>query len=178
MATPSDLTQTGETLILALVNAANTNLVNGPLTTDNVTLGAPAVETGDKNSSVVLTGVAGNGYANTQTFTYNRLDIQSDVMNHIAPSGATLVNASYATVADLVAPLNSAYNLGLVSADISNGSDAITLTDGAGNATVTMAAASLKYIGELSVAITQMQADLATVVTNTELDGLTPPTGS
>lgn len=173
MSTPSDLTQTGETLILAMVNAANPTPVNGPVSTSNVTFGTPTVISGLENTSITLTG--SGAYAGTQTFAYNRLDIQTDVMSILAPSGATLANASFATVADLIAPLNTAYALGLVTDDIANGSDAVTLTNGAGSASITMATGSLKFIGELSVAITQAQANLATAVTTTELDGLTPP---
>lgn len=151
--TGSDLTQTGETLILQMANDANPNLSAGPLSATNVTLGTVSTLTGTPNSAIALTAVANQGYSGSVTVTYNRLDIQTSVMAVLAPTGATLAKGSFTVVADLLPALNTAYNLGLVADDLANGATVLNLTNGAGSATLVMAPTSLKYLGTLTVTI-------------------------
>ena len=178
--TPTYLNHDGETILLDLINGANTDsLTNGALTESSVTFGAPTAGTvGDDNTSIVVTAVSGQGYKDDVTVTYLRLDIQKDVMSVLAPSGAALTGNTFAKISDLIAPLNSEYKIGLVASDVANGSDALSLTDGAGTGTITIADASLKYIGTLAVTIGTGQISLTTAVANTTLPGLVGPTAS
>ena len=175
MSTPSDLTQSGENLVLGMVNAANTDLPNGPLSSSNVTLGAPTATGASPNTSVEFSAIASHGYTGSVTCTYDRLDISADVFSVLAPGGATLVDASYATIADLLAPLNTAYAINLQAGDISNGATALSLTEDAGTATIEIASTCLTYTGSLVVTITQPQLALSSVITTTALTGLTAP---
>ena len=180
MSTPSNLTQTGEVLLLALINTQNPNLPNGALTNANVTLGTPTASGTTPNSSLAVNAVAGQGYQGSVTVTYNRLDIQNDVFSVLAPSGATVVNTggTMAAISDVVAAINASYNLNIVEADVSNWTTALSLTEDAGSCTIDIAAGSLVYTGTLNVAITQQQVALSQAVTNTDLSGLTPPAPS
>jgi hypothetical protein len=177
MSTPSDLTQTGQTLVYGLINAANPNLQNGALSAVNTTLGAPAGTGSTPNTSVQVSAVANQGYTGNVTVNYNRLDIQNQVFSVLAPSGATVVNAggSMATVNDVVTAINSTYNLNLQAGDVSNASTELSLSEDAGSCTIEIAAGSLTYTGSLNVTITQQQVALSQAVTTTALSGLTPP---
>jgi hypothetical protein len=177
MSTPSDLTQTGPTLLYGLINAANPSLPNGALSATNTTLGAPASTGSTPNTSVAVAAVTNQGYTGSVTVNYNRLDIQNDVFSVLAPSGATVVNTggTMAAISDVVAAINSAYNLNIQQSDVSNWSTALSLTDDAGSCTIDIATGSLTYTGTLSVTITQQQVALSQAVTQTSLSGLTPP---
>lgn len=176
MATPSDLTQTGKTLIFALINTANPSLVNGAIDDSNVTLSAPAVLTSDasgKNTKLTLTAKADQGYTGTADVTYNRLDLQA-VADIKVPGGLSLVDASYATGADLIAAINTALGTALVAGDFTNASTAISGSYPR-TATLTAVTTSLVFVGSLAVTITEPQVALADALTTTDLDGLTAP---
>jgi hypothetical protein len=179
MSTPSDLTQLGPALVYALVNAANSaHLTNGPLSPANATVGAPTALSSDpsgKNTAVTLTAIIGQGYTGTVNIDYNRLDIQADVFAVLAPAGATLVNAAFATNADLLAPLNAAYNLNLQPSDLETPAAAIDTSALPMEVTLNIALTSLTYLGNLVVTITAPQVALASVITDTSMDGLTGP---
>lgn len=180
MSTPSDLTQTGQTLVYGLINAANPNLQNGALTTVNTSFGAPAGTGSTPNTSLQVTAVDNQGYSGQVTVNYNRLDIQNQVFSVLAPSGASVVNtnSAMATVGDVLAAINSTYNLNLQEGDVSNGATALSLTNDAGSCTIEIDPGSLAYTGSLNVTITQAQVPLNQAVTTTTLAGLTPPSAS
>lgn len=180
MSTPSDLTQSGPTLVYQMVNTANATLPNGPLSASNSTLGTPNATGSTPNTSIQISATAGQGYTGNVTVNYARLDIDTDVFSVLAPSGATVINAggTMAHVSDVVTALNAAYNLNLQQSDVSNWSSALSLADDAGSATIQIAAGSLVYLGSLVVTITQQQYALSSVVTTTNLDGLTAPSAS
>lgn len=177
---PSDLTQTGETLLYALINVANAPLQNGDLTNTNTSLAAPAVTGSSPNTSVLVTATANQGYSGSVTVSYNRLAIDTDVFSAIAPGGATVVNTggTMATVADVVAAINTAYSLNLQAADVSNGATALSLTNDAGSCTIQIAAGSYTYTGSVMVTITQEQVALSSAITTPTLGGLIPPAAS
>lgn len=176
MATPSDLTQPGKTLLYSLINVANPGLVNGSLSDANVTVSAPAILSGDpsgKNTKVTLTSIADAGYTGTADVTYNRLDIQVDVSDHVAPNGLSIEDdpdTAYATVADLLPAINTALTMNLQSADITNGTDPITGTYPKA-ASVTVVTTSLAFIGSLAVTITQPPPPMGDMVTDQSLNG-------
>lgn len=180
MATPSDLTQTGKNLVFGLINNANPGLVNGALDTTNVTLGNPSALNGDasgKNTKVTVTAIAGQGYTGTADVKYNRLNLQTDVADLILGGAFSLVDADYATVADLLTAINAALGLTLQAADLSNAATAISGTYPK-TATVTVATTHLALFGSLTVTITEPQLDLATEVTVLDLDGIPEPGGA
>lgn len=177
MSTPSDLTQTGEALLYSLVNAANPSLQNGALSSANVTLAAPAATGSTPNTSVALSAITDHGYSGTISVSYNRLAIDTQVFNVLAPGGATVVNSggTMVTVSDVVAAINSAYAINLQAEDVSNGSTALSLTANAGSCTIQVAAGSYTYTGSLNVTITGEQVALSSAITTTSLPGLNPP---
>lgn len=177
----SDLTKTGPALIFAMINTANSaTLTRGVASATNMTFGVPAVLAGGdasgKNTSLAVTAVAGQGYTSppSVTITYNRLNIDTDVLAKLAPSGVSFVDAAYAKVSDLLAIVNSTYSLNLQAGDISNGNDALS---GAypRTATLTIAAGSLVYIGSAAITITQADVALSSAIATTNMDGLTGP---
>lgn len=179
MATPSDLTKTGIELVFDLINTDNSaTLTNGAASATNMTLAAPTALTGDasgKNSSISISAVAGKGYTGAPVVVkYNRLDIAADVMAKLAPGGATIVDNSYATVADLVVALNAKYSINLQPVDISNGSTAIS---GAypRSVEIDIAAGSYGYINKFTASVTQPDVALSAAIANTTLDGLNGP---
>ena len=145
----SDLTQSGPTLLLGLINAANPNLPNGPLTAGNVTLGAPSSNVGANNTQVTVTGVTGQGYSGTETFTYNRLDIGA-MFTGWGKTATLTGGAAFHQTTDLLAPLNAAYDLDLQPSDVVNE----TLTGTVPYSyTLKMAADSLTYLNQVNVQI-------------------------
>lgn len=181
MTTPSDLTQPGQALVFSLVNLANPNLQNGALSPTNVTLSAPTALTGDasgKNTSVVLSGIAGQGYFGDEVLYYNRLAIDTDVFAILAPDGASVLDDSttpFATVADALPALNAAYGLDLQPADISNGATAITGVYPK-TTSITMADGSLAYTGTLNLTIADPAGPaMSAMVTSQTLNGLNLP---
>lgn len=177
--TPSDLTQHGEALIYAMINTANPSPTNGAASGTNTTIGAPTALTSDpsgKNTSVVLTAISGQGYTGTETFYYDRLDIQTQVMAVKAPSGATLVNKlTYNTIADILVDLNAAYGLDILAADLSNSTASAVVNTYPGSLTLDIAATCLTYTGTLTVAITDPAIAVASVLSTTVMTGLIAP---
>lgn len=168
--------------VYTLINTANPSLPNGALDSTNTTLGAVAAAASGTvpNTSLLITAVAGEGYTGEVTVLYNRLDIQADVFSVLAPGGATVVNSggAMATVADVVAALNSTYNtltVEILDSDISNDTDALSLVNDAGSVTLTVASTSLAYTGTLAVQITQEQYYLQDVVTATTVGSIQAP---
>lgn len=178
MATPSDLSKTGPALVFGLINAANpSTFPAGPASATNVTLGVPSALTGDpsgQNTKLTVTAIANQGYTGSQDITYNRLDFTA-VLNVKTSNNLSIVDQSFATIADVIAYLNSTYNLNIQATDTSNETAAIS---GAypKSAEIIADAASLTYIGNVTFTITQPQVALSSAIANTSMDGLTAPT--
>lgn len=61
--------------VLALINAANPTAPT-PASLTNVTIGTPSSDSpSSKNTSILVTGVAGQGYSGFKLFTYDRIQI-------------------------------------------------------------------------------------------------------
>lgn len=147
----ASLNDTSSDLVYALINAANLNLPNGPLTATNSTLGTPAASGTTPNTTVTLTAVAGEGYTGEVTISYGRIDIGAMFTTWgdspvLVPSGA-----NYTTVAELIAYLNSTYTLDLQDSDVVTGS--IPAGPYPYSYTLTMNSASLAYIGTLPITL-------------------------
>lgn len=159
MSTPSDLTQTAEALIYALVNAANAGLAGNPASASNITLGTPTViSAGGDNTSLTLTAIPGHGYTGVDTVTYNRLDIAA-VFTALGVTPTLNGGSGYLNASDLLAPLKTAYGLNLQASDIVDGAI------GAGaypfSYNLVMAAGSLAYTGSVAVTLQNAAASLA-----------------
>lgn len=144
----SDLTQTGQTLLLGMINAANPSLPNGPLSTSNVTFGLPATGVNGKNTTISVSGIDGAGYTGAQSVDYDRLDIGVMFTNWAVtadvPNGPSYTNAS-----DLLPYLNTTYNLNVQVSDIVDG--AIGISSYPATYTLQMNVNSLTYTGSLDV---------------------------
>jgi hypothetical protein len=172
----SDLTQSGLTLILQLVNDLNSDtLTKGPLTSGNVTLGNPSgsPDGSSKNTQITLDSVDGGPYYGTQTVIYDRLDIGGMFTGWgINPSigGNSYINAS-----DTLASINSAYNLNLQPGDIIDGP--LNIGSYPATASLEISPNSLVYTGTLSLSLPGSTTELSSIVTNDVLTGFTLPSG-
>ena len=159
-------------LLLALINRDN----GSALTLSLVDLGAPAAsqEVG-KNTAVEVTAKAGSGYSGAVTVDYNRLNLQTDIAD--VATGVTLRfglgNAE--SLADFVPEINAALGINLGADDYID--DDLPEFAGTPNevqpASLDAAAGSLAYIGSLAFEIAGNDIALSTVITVTNLSGLT-----
>jgi len=177
----SDLTLSGQQLVVDMVNAANpSTLTDVPMVSTDVTYGVPAVLTDDPsghNSSLLLTAAAGSSlYEGSVTVTYNRLDI-GDVFAILAPQSVVVVPvddvSDYASASDIVTYLNSTYSVAIVAADYVQEATGLSVLPG--TYTLTAAESSLVYIGSVVINFQSTKKQLSSIVTNTSLGGLTDP---
>jgi hypothetical protein len=168
-----DLTLAPNACILALINRDNTSVVLPPAA---VTFGLPSTATtGTKNTQVTVSAVAGSGYKGSQVVNYNRLHLDSDVAT---PNAAVLTysKGDAVNISDFLPEINASLrNVTILAADIVDGVIP-TFTGTAGEthtATLTASEDSLRFIGSLTFTIKLDDIDLATVITTTNMDGLT-----
>jgi hypothetical protein len=142
----------GAQMVFDAINAANPSLQNGPVSASNVTLGTPTATGATPNTSVEMTGIAGQGYSGSDTITYDRIDIGAMFTTWgdnpaTVPNGATYTNAS-----DMLPTINATYGTDLQAADIVDG--AIGASSYPFAYSLVMAAGCLAYTGELAINIT------------------------
>lgn len=170
----TDLTKAPKDIIIGLINADNgTNIPVGLLE-----LGLPSVFVGARNTEITLTAGAGSGYSGSVDFTYNRLHLQTDVLD---ASGKTAVFplGDSVTKADFILELNELLNINLTPDDFEDG----PLPDFTGEPNETHSVQlvaktdSLIYIGSLTFDVKGEDVPLSSVLTVTQLNGLTyePP---
>nr|DAO31777.1 MAG TPA: Putative virion structural protein [Caudoviricetes sp.] len=102
---------TSQETIFDLIKKANPD---AELDTAKVTLGEPVVSTGAYNTEVTVTSIKNLGYANKQTFQYNRIDAGLYFLN-VLPK---LLVESATTTADLLPVINEQYGLTLTEDDV------------------------------------------------------------
>lgn len=102
---------TSQETIFDLIKKANPD---AELDTAKVTLGGPVVSTGAYNTEVTVTSIKNLGYANKQTFQYNRIDAGLYFLN-VLPK---LLVESATTTADLLPVINEQYGLTLTEDDV------------------------------------------------------------
>ena len=102
---------TSQETIFDLIKKANPD---AELDTAKVTLGEPVVSTGAYNTEVTVVAVKNLGYANKQTFQYNRIDAGLYFLN-VLPK---LLVESATTTADLLPVINEQYGLTLTEDDV------------------------------------------------------------
>lgn len=172
---------TAEDLFFGMINEANPSLGRGPLSADNVALSNPFVLIDDpsgKNTKVNVSGIAGEGYTGLVSFTYNRLDIQSQVADRLAPIGVIIQDSEFAIIADVVNEVNTTldlatYSLRLTAADVSNAADPIPATAYPKQITLNIVNNHLSYVGQLAVTI--VDGTMPDMVTEVALDGFNLP---
>lgn len=167
----TDFTKLPLDIIVDLINSTNAT----SLTKANLTFGAVSVlGSGNKNTGVTITAVAGSGYTGTRDLTYDRIDLAT-----VPGSRSTEFALGTATMAvDIIPAINAAYQLNLQPEDYEN--DALPTFDGAtphDKKPFILRAKAGSYIfrNQVSLLIDGNDIDLATLITTTELNGLTYP---
>lgn len=173
----SDLSKSFPTLLVEMINAKNPD---ENIKTTDIVIGAVATSTQDpgRNSEVLVTGVQGSGYTGQQTFYYNRLNLTT-----IVGSGDKAFDEEGKTkLSHVVAEFNTRFKTNLqVGVDYTE-ADLPTFTGAPGEAhdvTLTALSASYIYLGSVVLTVKSATRDLAEVLPNNMLDGLTyePPAG-
>lgn len=167
----SDLSKSFSALLLEMVKVANP--AETTITAAHYTFGTPTVATENgKNTSLVLSAVANSGFTGTQTVYYNRLDLTA-----IGATGDLQFDAEgKAKVSDAVAEFNARFKTNLVAGTDYTDADLPELTGAPGETqqvTVTALAGSHVYLGNVVITLKVATRDLAEVITNNNLNGLT-----
>lgn len=173
----SDLNKSFPVLMQEMVKAANP-VTAVDLLASHYTIGAatPSTEKEDRNTKSTLTAVANSGFANSQDVWYNRLDVEA-----IAATGNRNFDAEgKVKLSDLVAEFNTRFATKLTAGVDYTDGDLPEFTGAPGEEkTVTLTAlpASFIYLGEVELVLKAKTRDLAEVIANNVLDGLTyvPP---
>lgn len=174
----SDLTKTFPVLLHEMIKAANPVTAVDLLST-HYTRGAATVsaEQPNKNTKLTLTAVADSGFANTQDVWYSRLDVLDDIVT----TGNRNFDAEGKTkMSHLVAEFNSRFATKLEAGVDYTESDLPEFTGAPGEektVTLTILSTSYIYLGEVDLILKAATRDLAEVIANNVLDGLTyePP---
>lgn len=156
--------------VLAAINAANV-ATSTNITEAQVTVGAPTAAggTGGRNTTVLLTGINGQGIEGTRTFSYTRQALDAGAVASTAPASVVVLQADTReqTLAKVVAAL------GLVAEEIEDLSWTAPV-DQATPGTMTIAAVNpgYLYLGTRGVALHFVDADVpfAEVAPITDLD--------
>jgi hypothetical protein len=120
--TAAAILSTNLPLTQALLSQVNSNNpgIGRFLTNVNVTAAAPIVLSGDasnKNTSVVLTGIAGKGFANSVTIKYDRVGLADLIAASANPSNI-LPAAGQTSLSDFVTSFNTRYGAKLSTSDV------------------------------------------------------------
>lgn len=167
MSFTSDYTKSSVQIVLDLINNDN----GSALTAGTVNLSNPGAGGSGKNSSVVVTPQVGSGYIDDQTVFYNRVDIAT-----VPGARSKVFQVGDAThVSDLIAEINTAYNINLGAADYVDALlptfDGVTPHD-TKTFDVVAAANSLVWTGTLTLTLNGNDVSLRDVITVTVLSGL------
>lgn len=174
----SDLTKIPKQVMLDLINADNGSALTDAL----LDFGLPTAATGQtpaRNTELTVTAKAGSGYTGSVVVTYNRLNLNTGIL---VPSGkdATFVKGDAVKISDIVPELNALLNINLTADDYVDG-DLPSFVGGIPNETLDVSvvakADSLCYIGSLVFHMKSEEIELSSVITVTQLNGLTyvPP---
>jgi hypothetical protein len=177
MPTPSDLTQSGQALILALINEANPEMTP-PASAGNVTFGTPVDRSAQPgaitNTFMVATSIPQAGYSGNVTLSYNRIN-PSTLFALYGLNVLSMEQNDYAEQQDLLPAINAGFNLNMQPSDLATPAAALDLSAYPVNLTLTMAPASLTYFGSFDVKLIAKQLALNSVIQITSLDGLIGP---
>lgn len=162
-------TKTSQEILLDLINQSQTpesTLVSGDLS-----FGSASDNTGEGLGDTMLEVTATAQAApvtGSVVVTYNRVDIASVVGTKSVVFDVT-TETNYS---DLLTAINARYGINLATADIVDGPIPTATAEGT-SATLTIAAGALVFKGTLEITLDVPDVALSSVITNTELNGLT-----
>ncbi len=165
-----DFTKTPEEICLEMIK--QTNSTASALTTGMLTYGLPTVDTGDRNSIVTVTALAGSGYKGSVNMHYNRVDIAT-----IPGSRSKTFPIGDATkLSDFIPEINEAYAINLSPEDYTD----VDLVEFPGvnpnetqNVALVINPDSLCFIGTLTIIVMSDDILLSSVILNNVMNGLT-----
>ena len=157
--------------VLAAINAANT-ATSTNITESQVTAAAPVVASGTagRNTTVVLTGINGQGIEGSRTFSYIRQSLDAGAVSTTAPANVTVVSGD--TEAESATKVATALNLLATEFDTS-AYTAPTDSSTPGTISLVAKATSLLYVGTRVVPLIFADTDVAfaTVAPETDANG-------
>ncbi len=166
----SNLTKSTNQVLMDLINKDNPGIT---LLTSEVTIGNPAIETGTRNSSIVITADGtGRFLAGSRTLYYNRLSLA----DRFAMGDAVFEKTTEMTsIADLLVQLNTRFALNLVAADftITPWPTWANQPDETHEITFTPNATHKLFNAPGTVTVKLFQVSLEQAIPNNTLDGLT-----
>jgi hypothetical protein len=171
-----DFTKPGPQILIDQINADNPAAA---LTVDKVTFGSPMVnQDPDKalyNSAVYVTPVLGQGFTGPYVYKYNRIDLES-LFN---PGNSSYAVGNAVRLSDLIAQINAALNIALVSPVVADPSAGVQAASGdyldivlpqptakhpSIDFVLTADPSSLIYQGSAILTLTTAAVDLASVI--------------
>jgi hypothetical protein len=166
----NDLTKAPLQILIDQINADNAGVT---LLSSEVTVAAPAVETGATNTSIVFSAIEPTSrFTGNQTFFYNRLNLGT-VLN--AGNKDFEFETALDTLAELIAAINTRYGINLTTDDYtSDNFPVVGAEPGETHAVnITAKAGSLIFIGAGSVNVVRTVVPLADALPVNTLNGLT-----
>lgn len=169
----TDLTLAPKEIMLALINTDNATT----LTDATLDFGLPTAATGQaptRNTVLTVTAKAGSGYSGSVEVTYNRLHLQTAVLDASGKT-ASFGLGDATKIKDFIPELNALLGINLTDEDYEDGDlPEFTGTPNEEHSVQLVAKQdSLCYIGSLTFTVKGEDIALSSVLTVTELNGLT-----
>lgn len=167
-----DFTKSSVEILLQLIKKDNPKAA--ALTPDYVTFGIPtvAVDESVRNSKITVSAVVDSGYSGSVVMEYDRVDIAT--VPGERPVTFPIGNAIM--LADLIAEINAAYDINLQEGDYVD-VELAPFTGEVPNETQNVQLAVVSdnscFIGSLTIIVASEDIDLASIITNTVMNGLT-----
>lgn len=163
----SDFTKLPAEIIVDLINYDN----GTTLTTNSLSFGLPSPITGERNTQVTATALAGSYYTGSVNLTYNRIDLLE-----VPGVRSKVFEIAYgATIADIIPDINLAYAINLTVDDFVDGL-LPDFTDHIPNEEKTFElvanSKSLIFINSVVLSAVRRDVELSTIITKTMLSGL------
>jgi len=177
-----NLTLAPKEVLCALINRNNT-AQGAALTPELVDFGLPTQSAGAKNTDITVTAKVGSGYTGAEVINYDRVHLQTDVVNAYVASAAgrdvVFAVGNAVKISDMIAEINSRLAINLTPDDYVDA----TLPEFTGVANeeldvqVTAKADSLCYRGSFTFKLKAEDIPLSEVIVTKVLNGLTyaPP---
>lgn len=172
MAAPiaQDFTKSSVDILLQLIKKDNPKAA--PLTPEVVTFGLPTVATETRNSKITISAVKDSGYSGAVTMEYDRVNIGSVP----GERSTTFPIGNAIKLSDLIPEINAAYDINLQEGDYTD-VDLAPFTGEVPNETQNVQLVVVSdnpcFIGSLVIIVASEDLDLASIITNTVMNGLT-----
>jgi len=169
----TDVSKSSDLQLFAAIVAANAGTI-GSLSRSDVSFGNPVAGSidhgaGQREVDIVVTANANTGVSGSVTVGIDRLDL-NDFSTVETPEVHV---AQGATVADIIVEFNALYGAALSVDDYDAGLSAPVPDDDGEFFTLVANANSLAYTGSIQITVFLSSVALSTVITNTDLGGLT-----